>query len=194
MEQNHNLATTAEFIREHFYTKTLPHLDQTQQAEYNALRTRLFDQIEPHNALEHQIFEQLVHAVWQLDRTRALEDKALFNLISDPDNQQFQRQFNAFQRNRRSLDRSIAIAFAELRRLVTTRVLAVAVDCNTIFTTDTDAKVPALLDLQQTLPHSDLRPQRNVLSMSLAQLKNPNATYTPPEVALNRIKSKSNAA
>jgi hypothetical protein len=194
MENNSTFQTTAAFIREHFYTKNLPHLDENQQAEYDTLRTRLFDEIEPHNALEHQMFEQLVHAAWQLDRSRSLEDIALFNLTSDADNPQLQRQFNNFQRNRRALDRTIAAATNELRRLIATRILAVPINCNTLFTTNTDAKVPTLLDLQKTLPPADLRPQRNVLSLALAQLKNPDASFTSPEAALNRIQSRSNSS
>lgn len=185
---------TAAFIRTHFYTKTLPHLSEEQQADYNTLRTRLFDEIEPHNALEHEIFEQLVHASWQLDRARALEDGALFKLTSEPDHPQFRRDFHAFARIRRALDRTIAAAFKELRRLTATRILAVAIDCNTIFTTDTNAKVPPLLDLRETLPANEIRSQRSVLSMSLARLRNPLATYTPPEEVLDRIRREPSAA
>lgn len=194
MQNFEEITHTAAFIRTHFYTKTLPHLTDQQQADYNTLRTRLFDEIEPHNALEHEIFEQLVHASWQLDRARSLEDSALFKLTSDPDNQQFRRDFNFFQRTRRALDRTVASSFKELRRLIATRVLAVAVDCNTLFTTETDAKVPPLLDLRETLPENEIRSQRSVLSMSLARLKNPQATYTSPEEALKRANRTSSAA
>ena len=180
---------TATFIRTHFYTKTLPHLSPDQQENYNALRIRLFDQIEPHNALEHELFEQLVHASWQLDRVRNLEDRALAQLSTDPDNPQFRRNFNAFHRNRRSLDRTILLALKELRRLITTRVLAVAVDCNTQFTTDTEAKVPALLDLAQTLPPQEIRTHRAVLSISLARLQNPEARVIPREEVLERLRT-----
>ena len=176
----------AVFICTHFYNKTLPHLDATQQAHYDQLRTRLFDEIEPHNAIEHELFEQFVHAAWQLDRARTLEDHALNKLASEPDHPQFKKDFLTFQRSRRSLDHTLNTALRELRRLIATRVLAVAIDCNTLLTTDTDAKVPTLLDLRQTLPQGELRPQRSVLSLSLARLKDPLAGYTPPEEAIAR--------
>jgi len=172
-----SMETTAAFLRTHFYTRTLPHLDPEQQAQYNHLRTQLFDDIEPQNAIEHEYFEQLVHASWQLDRVRQLEDHALFQLSSDPDNKQFRRDYANFQRCRRNLDRTVATCLKELRRLVTTRVLAVAVNANTSVTTETNAPVPALLDLQQVLPQGATRPHRDVLSLSLAKLKNPKATY-----------------
>lgn len=185
---------TAKFIRMHFYTKALPNLDEAQQASYDILRTSLFDQIEPNNAIEHQLFEQLVHASWQLDRARALEDHALFQLTSEPDNAVFKRNYQAFLKNRRSLDFTISNALKELRRLIASRILAVTVDCHTLFTTETDARVPTLLDLQQTLPLSELRPNRNVLSISLARLKNPAAKFTPPQEILNRMQNTESAA
>jgi len=185
---------TAAFIRTHFYTKTIPHLDQAQQESYDILRASLFDQIEPHNALEHQLFEQFVHASWQLDRARSLEDHALFQLSSDPDNAAFKRNYQAFLKNRRSLDFSINNALKELRRLIASRILAVTVDCHTLYTTQTDAKVPALLDLQHTLPLSELRPNRNILSISLARIKNPAANFTSPQEILNQRQEASSAA
>ena len=189
MESEETNLTSAEFIRIHFYSKTLPHLSADQQAEYNQLRGRLFDEIEPHNALEYEFFEQLVHASWQLDRARSLEDSALFQLTTDPNNKQFSKNLALFQRLRNSLERTQNVTIRELRRLIATRVLAVAINCTTLLTTETDAKVPALLDLRQTLPASETRPQRNVLSMSLARLKNPLAGYTPPEEAIERLKA-----
>ena len=187
METKETNPNTAEFIKTHFYTKTLPHLNLQQQAEYNLLRRRLFDEIEPHNALEHEIFEQLIHASWQLDRSRALEDYALFQLTTDQNNKQFRKDLSAFQRSRNSLERTQNAAICELRRLISTRILAVAIDCSTLLTTQTNAKVPALLDLRQTLPVSEIRPLRSVLSMSLARLKDPCAGYTPPEDAIKRL-------
>ncbi len=189
METEETNLNTAEFIRTHFYTKTLPHLNPHQQVEYNLLRGRLFDEIDPHNALEHEVFEQLIHSSWQLDRSRALEDCALFQLATDSNNKQFRKDLTAFQRSRNSLERTQNAAIKELRRLVSTRILAVAIDCNTLLTTQTNAKVPALLDLRQTLPTSEIRPLRSVLSMSLARLKNPLADYTPPEDAIQRLKA-----
>ena len=189
METEEANLNTAEFIRTHFYTKTLPHLNPHQQAEYNLLRRRLFDEIDPHNALEHEVFEQLIHSSWQLDRSRALEDSALFQLANDLNNKQFRKDLMAFQRSRNSLERTQNAAIKELRRLISTRILAVAIDCNTLLTTQTNAKVPALLDLRQTLPTAEIRPLRSVLSMSLARLKNPLADYTPPEDAIQRLKA-----
>lgn len=189
MEYMEYHAANATFIRTHFYMKTLVHLEVEQQAEYNTLRKYLFNEIEPSNAVELEVFEQLVHAAWQLDRTRALEDFALNQLCKEPEIKHFKATYAEFSRSRRSLDRTINTAMKELRRLITTRVLAVAIDCNTFITTQTDAKVPALLDLSQTLPHDQLRPRRAVLSMSLAKLKNPHATYTSPEEALESLKT-----
>lgn len=189
METEETNLNTAGFIRTHFYTKTLPHLNPHQQAEYNLLRRRLFDEIDPHNALEHEVFEQLIHSSWQLDRSRALEDSALFQLTTDLNNKQFRKDLTAFQRSRNSLERTQNAAIKELRRLISTRILAVAIDCNTLLTTQTNAKVPALLDLRQTLPTAEIRPLRSVLSMSLARLKNPLADYTPPEDAIQRLKA-----
>lgn len=189
MQTEETNLNTAEFIRTHFYTKTLPHLNTHQQADYSLLRRRLFDEIEPHNSMEHEIFEQLMHASWQLDRSRSLEDCALFQLSTDPNNKQFRKDLTAFQRSRASLERTQNVAIRELRRLIATRILAVAIDCSTLLTTETNARVPALLDLRQTLPASETRPQRSVLSMSLARLKDPLAGYTPPEEAIQRLKA-----
>ena len=189
MEKEETNLNITKFIRIHFYTKTLPHLNLQQQAEYNLLRGRLFDEIEPHNAIEHEVFEQLIHASWQLDRSRALEDCALFQLSTDPNNKQFRKDLIAFERSRNSLERTQNAAIRELRRLTSTRILAVAIDCNTLLTTQINAKVPALLDLRQTLPVSEIRPLRSVLSMSLARLKDPCAGYTPPEDAIKRLQA-----
>ncbi len=189
MEYMEYHAESANHIRTLFYLKTFAHLEPEQQASYDALRKTLFNEINPSNAVELEVFEQLIHSAWQLERTRALEDFALNQLSADPDNQQFRKSYSEFSRARRALDRTINSAIKELRRLITTRVLAVAIDCNTVITTQTDAKVPALLDLIQTLRHDELRPRRAVLSMSLAKLKNPHATYTPPEIALASVRT-----
>ena len=190
MEYMESHSTISTFIRTHFYTKRLPHLEPEQQAQYDAIRANLFNEIEPSNAIEHEVFEQLVHASWQLDRTRALEDFALTQLSVDPNNSQFRKNYTSFQKSRQALDRTINSALKELRRLITTRILAVAVDCNTMLTTQTEANVPALLDLQKILPANERQPNAQHLTMSLARLKNPNATYTPPELAAKRLKAR----
>jgi len=190
MEYMELRSTLSTFIRTHFYTKHLPHLEPEQQAQYDTMRANLFNEIEPGNAIEHEVFEQLVHASWQLDRTRALEDFALTQLFSDPHNPQLRKNFASFQKSRQALDRTINSALKELRRLITTRILAVAVDCNTMLTTQTEANVPALLDLQQILPAEDRRKKTQHLTMSLARLKNPSATYTPPELAAEKLKAR----
>ena len=93
--------------------------------------------------------------------------------------------------SRREADTGIRSTKDEaLGREIATRILAVAIDCSTLLTTETNARVPALLDLRQTLPASETRPQRSVLSMSLARLKDPLAGYTPPEEAIERLKAK----
>jgi hypothetical protein len=183
---------TPAFLREHFRTLPQSHLSAEEQLAYDHLRSSLFDDINPYNALEHQIFEQLVHASWQLTRMRPLEDMALAALARDPEDKQLLRNYNAFLKNRRSLDRTIQLCFAELRRLVTTRVLAVPVDCNTFHTTNTNAHVPLLLDLRETLPPAELRATRNVLSLSLAHLSSPDAMRVDPTEIRN--KPKANAA
>jgi len=136
------------------------------------LRANLFNEIELSNAVEHEVFEQLVHALWQLECTRALEDFSLTQLLSDPTNPQF-RKITHTSKNPDKRSKS-----------------SVAVDCNTRLTTQTEANVPALLNLQQILPANERQPKAQHLSMCLARLKNPNATYTPPELAAEKLKAR----
>ncbi len=58
MESHSQIST---FTRTHFFTKRLPHLEPEQQAQYDTIRANLFNEIEPSNAIEHEVFEQLVH-------------------------------------------------------------------------------------------------------------------------------------
>ena len=116
-------ARSAQNARKHGLTARELIIRDDEREQFEALQTDLTAEIRPRGALEDIVFNQLVHAAWNLQRLRRLEAE-LFDGETDPlANPTHTETLDRYARYQVRLDRAFHRALRELRTLQTERAL-----------------------------------------------------------------------
>lgn len=111
-----------------------------EREEFEALQADLLAEIAPFGALEGLLFEQLLHAAWNLRRVRRLEAQ-LYDGVTDPlANDALEAKINTLARHQARHERSFHRALRELKALRTQHVAAA------VLTEATGRELPPLAD------------------------------------------------
>ena len=92
------------------------------RAEFDELLASYTAELKPHGALEHTLFNQLIHAAWNLRRVRILEAELFDGEIDPLLDEQNEAKLDRFARYAQRFERSLYRAITELRKLQTERV------------------------------------------------------------------------
>ena len=99
-------------------------LPAADREEYDALRAALLDDLQPQGALELELFDQLLHAAWNLRRVRRLEVDLSCGRHGDRlSDDALDATFNRYARYHARFERSFYRALKELRVLQSARAL-----------------------------------------------------------------------
>jgi hypothetical protein len=161
-----------------------------EEDEFHALQASLQAEVQPATTLEHLLFDQLLHAAWNLRRIRRLEAE-LFDGVRDPlTDPALEARLHTLARYQARAERSFYRALKELRTLQTQRV------ANQIYHQATGEELPELADAGQVTKRThqlrveelwaDLfelneRRENAWLAQRLAELRSPDGPPDLPE-------------
>ena len=81
-------ARSSQNATRHGLTSTRLIIQDDEREEFEELESSLREEVRPEGALEHDVFTQLIHASWNLRRSRRLEAEQFVNGVdplTDPD-------------------------------------------------------------------------------------------------------------
>ena len=116
---------------------------EDEREEFDSLQADLLAEVAPETALETLLFEQLLHAAWNLRRVRRLEAQ-LYDGVTDPlADHALEAKVNTLARHQARHERAFHRALRELKALKTQRVVAA------VITEASGRSVPLLADAGQ---------------------------------------------
>ena len=111
-----------------------------QEEEFAALEASLRAEVQPATTLEHLLFDQLLHAAWNLRRIRRLEAELCDGARDPLTDPALEARLNTLARYQARAERSFYRALKELRALATQRA------ANQIYAQATGEELPGLAD------------------------------------------------
>ena len=138
-----------------------------QRQEFETLRQDLLKQVQPEGTVEEILFKELLHAAWNLERVRHLEDQLFFHCadrLADPG---FDQKLDMYTRFHARFERTFHRTLKELKSMQTESSVS------TTYTQMTKHKPPALVNMgevnKQTQNWRHPEPDMGVLEEWMAQ-------------------------
>ncbi len=138
-----------------------------QRQEFETLRKDLLKQVQPEGTVEEILFKELLHAAWNLERVRHLEDQLFFHCadrLADPG---FDQKLDMYTRFHARFERTFHRTLKELKSLQTHSSV------NATYTTATQHKPPALVEMgkvtKQTQKWRNSEPEMDIPEEWMAQ-------------------------
>jgi hypothetical protein len=149
-----------------------------EREEFEALQADLLAEIAPFGALEGLLFEQLLHAAWNLRRIRRLEAKA-FDGAADPlEDDKLAQLLDRYARYQARYERTFHRVLKELKAVQTQRTV------NFTYTYYNGQQLPVLIDSCKVIKQSQDF-YEEIISLQKSDLASPNQTrpggpFQPP--------------
>ena len=116
-------ATSSQNARTHGFNSARLVIPEEIRGEFDVLYAALYADIKPSGALARSLFEQVVHASWNLRRIRELEED-LWEQYADPlTDEEACKKMEIYARHTARFERSHARAYRQIRILQTDRLL-----------------------------------------------------------------------
>jgi hypothetical protein len=109
----------------HGLTSTRLIVQDDEREEFEELQSSLREEVRPEGALEQDVFTQLVHASWNLRRSRRLEAEQFVGGVDPLTDPNREKQMDRLARYQARIERSYYRALKELRALQTNRMIRI---------------------------------------------------------------------
>ncbi len=135
---------------------------EDERDRFEELRATLIEELDPQGAVETLVYNELLHAAWNLDRFRRLEAERGPEAIEDDASRQFLDRLTRYQAR---AQRAFYRALQELRTLQTNRGLR-----SLKLIEEEDAAVPAMTDINELTKQTQSEVTAEALQLAIKML------------------------